>query len=234
MPLTQLLIAAGVALLVVQLSPAALFRLGGLPVRLAAVALALGAGLVLDDPAAETLAATPTTLAARRALRLLLAVPVLGAAWILVLGLSAQRLPMPAAAATDPSGAMPAGGVTTAVVGTGEMPAGGFTLELAGMVAAALAVAALAIRVLGDGRVGGVVAGPALLALLGAALRLPGRWALFAPHPAHPVWAGAQGRWLLALLVATTVLTAASRDPAARLRPRRANQRGSKPEAPCW
>src|SRR5439155_21134510 len=56
------------------------------PMQAAAVLLAGGTGFVLDDPAAEILAASPTPLARRRCLRLLLVVPAVTLLWGLLLG----------------------------------------------------------------------------------------------------------------------------------------------------
>ena len=71
--------------------PAIAFAVASLPwdpmlrVRLGAVALCLSAAFLLDDPAADTVASAPSSLAFRRAHRLLLWVPVLAALWALLL-----------------------------------------------------------------------------------------------------------------------------------------------------
>jgi hypothetical protein len=117
---------------------------------LAALLLALALALVLDDPAAATLAASPTPLRRRRALRLAVALPLLAAGWAMV-------------------------GWAAAPTGGGLFPPGWATLVLATFAGVVLASAAVAGR---DGGLGGAAAGPALLAFAVAAALLPGRWAL--------------------------------------------------------
>lgn len=58
---------------------------GTLHVRLAALALCIGAAFLYDDPAAETVSIVPAPLLFRRLLRLALALPALVAAWTRVL-----------------------------------------------------------------------------------------------------------------------------------------------------
>jgi len=158
--------------------------------RVTAFLLAAGAAFALDDPAAATLAGSPTRLALRRAHRL---APV-GAAWGVLWGTA-----IAVADATAP-------GTPLAVP----------TLEAVTMFTLALAASAVAGAHAPEGR-GGVVAGPALmLAMLGVLLaqyRYP-RWAtLFALSPDTPEWNGARLRWAVLLAAGVAALTATSLDP---------------------
>jgi fluoroquinolone transport system permease protein len=105
--------------------------------RLAAVALALGSAFVLDDPATELLACSPTPLWVRRLVRVGVLLPLLGLLWAAVLGRG----------------------------GLAVLPVGALTLELAAMVTVTLALSAWAALRSGDG-LGGRAGGPGLLALL--------------------------------------------------------------------
>ncbi len=80
-PWLALVGAAVVAVAVVRLGEAQTLH-----VRLSALALCIGGAFLLDDPAAETLESVPASLLFRRLLRLSLALPVLAAAWALVVG----------------------------------------------------------------------------------------------------------------------------------------------------
>jgi len=163
--------------------------------RVAAFLLAAGTAFALDDPAATTVAASPTALRARRAHRL---VPA-AAAWGVLWGLTV----------TATTGAAP--GVSVAPP----------TVEAAGMLALALAASAIAAPHVPERR-GGVVAGPALtLAMLGVLLAqyLYPRWAtLFAFSPAAPEWDAARMRWVFLLAAAVITLALVSLDPARRRR----------------
>ena len=154
-----------------------------LELRLAAVALAAGAAFVLDDPAAETIAASPTPLLFRNLLRAALALPLVAALW------------------------------TVLLLYADVAPAWALTLELAAMLAATLAIAALAAPLVPDGR-GGVAAAPALLVLLGAAaLALPDGLTLFAAGPLDARWGASHERWASVLVAAILAFVYASLDP---------------------
>jgi fluoroquinolone transport system permease protein len=153
--------------------------------RVGALLLAVWAGFALDDPAEATVAAAPLPLLGRRALRVLAAVVALGACWALLL-------------ASTPN----------------PLPAAGVTLEAAALVAVALAAAAVASRLVAD-RLGGLVAGPVVLGLTLAAIRLPRRLWLY-PAPGDPGWTAAHGRWAAVVAVAVVVLMVASLDPGRR------------------
>ena len=154
-----------------------------LELRLAAVALAAGAAFVLDDPAAETIAASPTPLLFRNLLRAALALPSVAVLWVLLL------------------------------LYADAAPAWALTLELAAMLAATLAIAALAAPLVPDGR-GGIAAAPALLVLLGAAaLALPDGFTLFAAGPFDVRWDASHERWASILVAAVLAFVYASLDP---------------------
>lgn len=176
--------------------------------RLAMACLALSVAFVLDDPTEDDLAAAGLPVAARRTVRLGLTVPLLAALWagLLAAAVSAPALkPPPGAAAVD-------GFV---------LPVWALSLEFGALVALTLAAAGVAIRRSAD-RVGGLVAAPATLAMLGAALLLPERWSLFLPPWAAPTdgqptpgwlaWVASHQRWALLGVAAVTVLMWAGRD----------------------
>lgn len=165
---------------------------GGPPLselRLGAVALAATLAFALDDPAADTLAASPTPLRSRRLWSLVLAVGALGALWAGLLGLSGALLPA----------------VADACLAVVRAP---LTLELGLLGVTGVALGTVATRRLGGGA-GGIVAGPgvvlvffALVAVLGW---LPG-------SPLDPAWSELHRRMLLSALVLTLVVVWATRD----------------------
>ncbi|MEU7471424.1 ABC transporter [Streptomyces sp. NPDC044984] len=157
--------------------------------RASAVAFALGAAFVLDDPARHTTAAVPTRRAVRHGLRVLLVVPVAAVWWTAALLL---------------------------VPGPVRPPAAGITLEAATALALALAGAALAIH-RGDGaRPGQAVAGSLLVGSVLGPLLTPGSWALFtAPDDAR--WAAAHDRWAVLLCAVVVVGAACATEPGRRL-----------------
>ncbi|MGW4022045.1 ABC transporter [Streptomyces sp. NPDC005009] len=157
--------------------------------RASAVAFALGAAFVLDDPARHTTAAVPTRRAVRHGLRVLLVAPVAAVWWAAALLL----VPVPV-----------------------RPPAAAITLEAATALALALAGAALAVH-RGDGaRPGQAVAAFLLaLAVLGPLLA-PGSWALFtAPDDAR--WAAGHDRWAVLLCAALLVGAVCATEPRRRL-----------------
>jgi hypothetical protein len=139
-----------------------------LRLEFAAVALALGASSALDDPAADSLAASPAPVALRHAVRAGCALPLPAAIWLLL------------------------------VLRSHGIDRGTLTLELAGLLASALALGAVGARV---GARGGTAAGPALLGLVTAAALSPA--SMSRPLP-----------WAMVLAVAGAAGAAASRDPA--------------------
>lgn len=154
--------------------------------RLAAIMLCLGAAFVLDDPAAQTLAASPTSLLVRRLLRTTLLLALLAVLWMIVLW------------------------------SAGEHVMSALTLELVTMLVVTLAAATVAIPRIPDGRGGVAAAPTLLIILSAALLLLPGAWTLFAHDPADPAWQASHARWALLLVIAVTTFLAASRDPAHR------------------
>jgi fluoroquinolone transport system permease protein len=169
-----------------------------LPLRMAALALCLGAVFVLDDKAAVTVASVPSTLRYRRFVRVVLIVPLVAAAW-------AGQLAYVFVHTTN----------SLHLDTEGLLPIWGLTLELTGMMIAGLAIAAFAIRRLSEGS-GGVAAGPTLLMLFGAGMFLPERWTLFPGSMDDPQWAAAHVRWAIIGVLATLLLLYFSRDPASR------------------
>ena len=125
-----------------------------------ALLVGLGASFVLDDPAAVTLASSPSTLWWRRRVCLAFVLPLVALLWLAVVIVAE----LPAATALN-----------------------AVALELAAMVAIVLAVAAFAVRRSSDGS-GGAAAGPALLGCVIIARVLPGRLAFFPVQVHERLW----------------------------------------------
>jgi len=154
--------------------------------RAVGVIAVLGAAFVLDDDAAVTLEASPSTLAWRRMLRFVTAVALVSVPW------------------------------SAAVwrVGTHgtDVPVAGLTLELAALLALAMATASAVTRWSGSTDPG-VGTAPVVFAVVLGAFQLPPKLALYgAPGPG---WDGAHARWWVLLAVAVLVLSWCGRDPAA-------------------
>lgn len=167
--------------------------------RVAAVCGALGAGFLLDDPAARSTATMPTPRPVRHAARAGVILPAVAVWWALVLGVTV-------AGAEEGIGA--------------TLPIGGVTAEAAALGAVALMVAAVRLRgsrAAGVRADGGVAAFPALLVLVMAATVLPRGLALFV-SPDSPEWTGAHGRWVVLLAVALAGSFWASVEPTRPLR----------------
>jgi hypothetical protein len=169
-----------------------------IPLRMAALLLCLGAVFLLDDPAAVTVASVPSPLRYRRSLRVLLVAPIVAAAWIGQLTYVFVHTTNLLHGDTD-----------------GLLPVWGLTLEMVAMMLTGLAIAALSTRWVPEG-LGGVAAGPTLLVLLGAAIFLPDRLALFLGSADDPQWAASHVRWAVIAVLASLALAYFSRDPAAR------------------
>lgn len=163
--------------------------IGGL--RVGAVLLAAGAAFALDDPAATTLASSPTPLSTRRSLRLALALAACFAAWTTML--------------------LVAGGPARAA-------AAGLSLEAAGMLAVALAAASVAAPRVANG-LGGLAGGPTLVSFLLAAMVVQQHWPHWSllAFPGTAAWEAAQLRWLILACAGSTLVGLAARDPARRL-----------------
>ena len=168
---------------------------------MATVPVVLGAAYCVGDPAEEVLAAQPTPLVVRRAVRVALVLPALAAAWAVLLELVTTAPAMVAAPVEH------------------RLPAGALTVQATALLAVALAAAAVAAR----GRQGGsaasaaLAAPPAVLGLLVAGLLLPVQAQLYATPADGPLWPAAQRHWAVLLAGAVAVLLWASRDPWRRL-----------------
>lgn len=184
-PLGQVMLAA--------LAFVAIGSRAGVALRLsiASAAVAAASGFLLDDPAAVTLAASPTSLPLRRLQRVSVVAAAVGLWWAAVAVLATR-------------------------IG-GGFPLRGRALELCVFVAVTLAASATASN-LGDRTVGGI-AGAACAAGCYAITFLPPRSWL--PLPGHPDAPGATSRRLVVLAGAVAVLAWASRDPAHGRQPRR-------------
>jgi hypothetical protein len=137
--------------------------------RVVAVLLAASVVALVDDDAANVLAAVPVPLAWRQAVRLGLAAAAVAAPWV----------------------------AAVLWLGPGQ-PTAALTLECAAVTVFALAVAAGVAR-WSDAREASLAAGPAVLAAAIGAVLLPQRWAMFAAPgaatwtDAHLRWAAALG-----------------------------------------
>jgi hypothetical protein len=154
-----------------------------------ALVLAAGAGFALDDPAAETLAASPTSLARRRGWRLLIVLPGVTLLYGLLLRLQGAQ---------------------------GRRETTALSLLSAGLVGLSLAAAATAGRTSRWRNRGGDMAAPMLLLLVLLSSAIPERWR---PLPFGDVpggWAQIYIRWAAAAVIGFAILTLLSRDPAAR------------------
>lgn len=163
--------------------------------RAVGVIAVLGAAFVLDDEAAATLEASPSTFAWRRSLRMVTAVALVSVPW---------------AAAwwrTDAHGT--------------DAPWAGLTLELAALLALALATAAGVTRWSGTTDPG-VATTPVVFVVVLGAFQLPPRFALYGPP--GPGWDAQQARWWVVLAGAALLLLWCARDPASP-RPLRATVR---------
>jgi len=157
--------------------------------RLLGLLLALGSGYVIDDGAAVTLQASPYGLARRLWLRIGVAAAVVIPLWAAML---ARLLP-------------------SASMGDRWALGLGLTVELAAALAVVWAVATWCRRHGVD--YPGIITTPSLLAMLFLTASL-------SPAPmlvgSGPQWTSAHGRWAVVLVVASCVLAAGMRDPAAR------------------
>ena len=158
------------------------------------------AGYLLDDPAADILAASPATLMRRRALRVTLGAVVLLVGWLVALDRGAF------------------------LEDYGSLPLGAVSLEVAAFGCLTLAIAAIAAR-RGD-RSPGITAAVGLVmvvALLFVARQaVPPSWPLPEMQPnVH------YRRWWWVAAVSLALIAWSSRDPAARRQPFRRGARGT-------
>ena len=155
-------------------------------VRAIGVMAVLGAAFVLDDEAAATLESSPSTVAWRRSLRFLTAAILVAVPW----AVAWWRV--------DAHGT--------------SAPWAGLTIELAALLALALATAAGVTRWAGTTDPG-VATTPVVFGVVLGAFQLPPRLALYgAPGPG---WDAAHLRWWVLLAAAALVLLWCGRDPAA-------------------
>jgi hypothetical protein len=174
------LLASAVAALAVAVSPG---QDTVLPLQLAAVVLGASAAFAVDDPAFELVAALPSTLAARRAVRLVLVAGAIGAVWGILL---AWRRPAE----------------------TQEL----WTLlaMFAGFFGLSVGISGAAGRLTG-GR-GAAVTGPTLLLALIASSVVTPRWRPLPLGDIPGGWAALQLRWSAAALLGASILSMSSRD----------------------
>jgi hypothetical protein len=168
-----------------------------LPLQLAAVVLGASAAFAFDDPAFELVAALPSTLAARRSLRLLLLTGTVGAVWGILL---AWRHP------AEPQ----------------EL----WTLlaMFAGLFGLSIGISGAAGRRT-RGR-GAAVAGPTLLLALIASSVVTPRWRPLPLGDVPGGWAALQLRWSSAAVLGAGILSVSSRDALARPHRRGRRSRG--------
>lgn len=162
-----------------------------------ALALCIGAAFLFDDDAAATTAATPTSLARRRLLRLALGLPLLAVVWAgsLWYATSAHDAPF------------------------GPETRAALSLQLGALLALTLGASAIALRVM-PGEQGGWIGVTAPLALLGLAFAMPDRIGLLA-LPADAGWQTAQACWAVVLAIGLSMLAWAVREPSPRATLRR-------------
>lgn len=161
--------------------------------RAAALAFALGAAFLLDDPARHTTAAVPARRALRHGLRLALLAPVAAGWWTAALLLVPQPV---------------------------RPPAADVTVEAATVLVLALTGAALTAH-RGDGaRPGQAVAGFLLATAILAPLLSTGDWELFVT-PDDERWAAAHDRWAVLLCALLAAGALCLTEPVRRYAPRR-------------
>lgn len=192
-PWTPMVVAGGAGLLVVALAAAnpgsIVFKL-----QIASAAVAASAAWLLDDPAAETLASSPTPLVARRGIRMAVAVAFVAVWWVVT--------------------------VTVATSAVDGLPASALLREVAVLTALAILGSVAAQRRSTDGRGGSA---GALVAIGWFALSfLPRVGAV--PLPPDPLRPGTSGALLAITGAAAGLALLISSDPARRgftLRPSR-------------
>lgn len=158
-----------------------------LVLRGAAVLLATGLALSVDEASGALLDATPTPLAHRLSAR----IAICGALVLPCWGLA----------------------IAAATVAGADVPVGAVSLELAALSVLGLAVPG-ALRRWRRMCQPAVVTGPVLLGVLIAASRAPQGLTLLPLSPQDPTWAAAHGRWAVVLLVAGALLALTASDPA--------------------
>ena len=158
------------------------------PLEAISIVLASALGYLFDDPAADTLEASPRSLLRRRLDRVGCALIPTASLWIALVWI--QR---------------PAN--------SNELAA--LTTMFAGLVGLSLGAAGIACRRLPAGR-GGLYVGPALLALLIASTTFPPRWRPLPLGDIPGGWTAIELRWTTAALVGSVLCLWSSRDRARR------------------
>jgi hypothetical protein len=156
------------------------------PMQFAAVLLASASGFALDDPAAEIIAASPTSLLRRRASRVcLMLLPAIGV-WLVLLAVQGTASP----------------NETTALAAM-----------FSGLLGLAFGAAGVVAR-REPGVRAGIVVGPALFALVILSTLFPPRFRPLPIGDVPGGWTPIFLRWVAAALLGAIVFLASSRDPA--------------------
>lgn len=167
--------------------------------RLTIVFIAAGAAMLLDDPAANVTAHSPSPLSYRRGLRLALGAVVVGIVWLACVWYVAGT---------------PRALLGGTIAGGLAFPMLRFSIELAALVIATLVIAMVAARTIGDDR-GGIAGAPGLLAVLLLLSHLPQRWSMFTA-PGSERWSDSGRDWTVAACALLATLAVLSVDPARR------------------
>ena len=192
MPWRPVIWAAALAVVYVwKEAPGAYIDYRVLVLRVAALLVCMGAAFVLDDATEDTISHVPSPLLLRRALRVALLLPLAAAIWLFLVNLAGDVAPRDG----------------------GPLPIGDITLEAGTLLVTALAAACVGSRVTSD-RLGGIVAAPILLAIVAAALFLPGNFKIIIPV-GDPRWANVHNSWRIALAVALGIFVYVNRSPGA-------------------
>lgn len=158
--------------------------------RLAALAVCLGAAFALDDPTEDTVGHVPTSPLVRRLVRVALVAPIATLLWLLFVRLTGD-VPLELG---------------------GPLPVPDLTLEAGTTFVVAMAATSAGARVAADG-VGGIVAAPVVLGLAGAGLFLPLHNPLLMGSPSTLPWDHAHDAWRLVLAFAAVAFVVVNRDP---------------------
>jgi len=190
MPWRPVIWAAALAVVYVwKEAPGAYIDYRVLVLRVAALLVCMGAAFVLDDATEDTISHVPSPLLLRRALRVALLLPLAAAIWLFLVNLAGDVAPRDG----------------------GPLPIGDITLEAGTLLVTALAAACVGSP---SDRLGGIVAAPILLAIVAAALFLPGNFKIIIPV-GDPRWANVHNSWRIALAVALGIFVYVNRSPGA-------------------
>jgi hypothetical protein len=190
MPLSPLLLSGLLGAVYVELqAPDRYIDQRIMVLRLAGLALCIGAAFALDDPTEDTVDHVPTPSLLRRLVRVALAAPIAASLWVLFIRLTGDVPPE---------------------LG-GPLPAGALTLEIGATFVVAMAATSAGVRVAAD-RLGAIAAAPAVLGLAAVSLVLPLDNPLLMGSPSSPSWDEAHESWRLVLAVAAAFVLV-NRDP---------------------